>query len=447
MLAKYVDESITREQIIRACRHQFIEGDVEHWWHEESGRGIRSRISDDRLWLAYVTADYIKFTSDYSILDEQVSYKKGEILSDFEEERYDLYEDSDIKESLYMHCIRAIEISLDFGEHEIPKIGSGDWNDGMSNIGVKGKGESVWLGFFLYDVLKEFIPICEYKNDIARVEKYQEIMEKLKRALNTKCWDGRWFKRAFTDDGEILGSLQNEECKIDNISQSCAVISSAGDNDKKYIAMESLENHLIDKELGIIKLLDPPFEKSKLDPGYIKSYLPGTRENGGQYTHAGVWTIIAETMLGLNEQAYEHFRMINPIEHSRTKDGSMKYKVEPYVISADVYSKGNLAGRGGWTWYTGSSSWMYIAGIKYILGLNIEKGYMTIKPSVPNEWKEYEIRYRYKQSVYNIKVTNENDDSNIYDRKQIVLCNGDKIEDGKIKLQEKGIFNIEVVCK
>ena len=447
MLAKYVDESITREQIIRACRHQFIEGDVEHWWHEESGRGIRSRISDDRLWLAYVTADYIKFTGDYSILDEQVSYKKGEILSDFEEERYDLYEDSDIKESLYMHCIRAIEISLDFGEHEIPKIGSGDWNDGMSNIGVKGKGESVWLGFFLYDVLKEFIPICEYKNDIARVEKYQEIMEKLKRALNTKCWDGRWFKRAFTDDGEILGSLQNEECKIDNISQSWAVISSAGDNDKKYIAMESLENHLIDKELGIIKLLDPPFEKSKLDPGYIKSYLPGTRENGGQYTHAGVWTIIAETMLGLNEQAYEHFRMINPIEHSRTKDGSMKYKVEPYVISADVYSKGNLAGRGGWTWYTGSSSWMYIAGIKYILGLNIEKGYMTIKPSVPNEWKEYEIRYRYKQSVYNIKVTNENDDSNIYDRKQIVLCNGDKIEDGKIKLQEKGIFNIEVVCK
>ena len=237
------------------------------------------------LWLPYVTADYISFTEDYGILEEETTYKVGEVLGDGENERYDFYKDSDFKESVYKHCIKAIEKAMNFGEHGLPKIGTGDWNDGLSNVGAEGKGESVWLGFFMYAVLKDFIPICKYKNDILHVQEYEQVMEKLKRALNSYAWDSRWYKRAFTDKGETLGSLQNEECKIDSISQSWATISGAGDNDKKYIAMESLENHLIDREVGIIKLLDPPFEKSKLEPGYIKAYLPGVRENGGQYTH------------------------------------------------------------------------------------------------------------------------------------------------------------------
>ena len=481
MLIKYVEPNIARDQILRNCRHQFIEGDVEHWWHEETDKGIRTRISDDLLWLPYVVADYISFTGDYEILEEKLSYKDGLRLAENENERYDLYKDADFKESVYKHCIRAIEKAIgiednevekiknaennetpritirNFGKHGLPKIGTGDWNDGMSNVGAKGKGESVWLGFFMYAVLKAFIPICERMGNLEKKEKYQLVMDGLKRALNNNAWDGRWYRRAFTDDGDAIGSLQNEECKIDSISQSWATISGAGNNDKKYIAMESLENHLVDKEIGIIKLLDPPFEKSKLEPGYIKAYLPGTRENGGQYTHAATWTIIAQTMLNLNDKAYENFRMINPIEHARTKEESSKYKVEPYVIAADVYGQGNLAGRGGWTWYTGSSSWMYIAGIKYILGLNIESGYLKIEPHIPQNWDNYEIKYKYKNSVLNIKVTRGSLDkksekmvennTNISDTTIVkqMICNGEEIPEKQIKIGGNGVYNIEVI--
>ncbi|HJJ05659.1 MAG TPA: hypothetical protein OIM45_07490 [Clostridiaceae bacterium] len=270
-------------------------------------------------------------------------------------------------------------------------------------------------------------------------------MQKLKKALNTNGWDGRWYKRAFMDNGDVLGSLQNEECRIDSIAQSWATISGAGDNDKKYISLESLENHLVDKENGLIKLLDPPFEKGKLKPGYIKAYVPGTRENGGQYTHASCWVIIAESMLGFGDKATEYFRMINPIEHARTKEAANKYKVEPYIIAADIYGQGNLAGRGGWTWYTGSSSWMYTAGIKYILGLNVENGYLSISPSIPNEWKEYSIRYKFKNSIYNIKVSNN---SGINKGVSKVLINGVEHEN-RILLDDGSsngkIYNIEVI--
>ena len=345
---KYYSPNFMKEQIIKHSKHQFIEGDVEHWWHDETKRGIRTRFSDDLLWLVYMVNEYISQTGDYSILDIETPYRKGEILEEGIDERYDVYEESEIKESIYMHCIRAIEKSLNFGEHGLPKIGSGDWNDGMNTVGNKGKGESVWLGFFLYDILNHFIEKHEKHVKSVGVallvdpqdnyiKRYKQILEKLKRALNTNAWDGRWYKRAFTDDGQELGSIQNDECRIDGISQSWATISNAGDNDKKYISMESLENHLIDKENGIIKLLDPPFEKGKLEPGYIKSYLPGTRENGGQYTHGAIWAIIAEAMLGFGDKATELFRMINPIEHSKTKEAAQKYKVEPYVVAADIY--------------------------------------------------------------------------------------------------------------
>ena len=462
---KYISSQILKNQIIKHCEHQFIEGDVEHWWHEETSRGIRTRFSDDLLWLPYMVAEYINFTGDSSILEENVAYVKGAVLPEGVDENYDLYPKSEKMETVYMHCIRAIEKSLNFGENGLPKIGTGDWNDGFSNVGSKGKGESVWLGFFQYVVLEKFVEICEKygekleenlvvnainNNNIEnqeaseqvlvqnRVQKYKRIMEDLKRHLNTNGWDGRWYKRAFMDDGNVLGSIQNEECRIDSIAQSWATISGAGDNDKKYISLNSLENHLVDKEAGIIKLLDPPFEKSKLEPGYIKAYIPGTRENGGQYTHAAIWTIIAEAMLGFGDKATEFFRMINPIEHARTKEEAKKYKVEPYVVAADIYG-GELAGRGGWTWYTGSSSWMYEAGIKYILGLNIQKNVLKIEPHIPESWKEYKIRYKYGNSIYNIKVTN------IKEGKEKLKINGNEIEGNEIILKnDGGIYNVEV---
>ena len=445
MAVKYFEPEITRKQILFHASHQFEEGDVEHWWHEETGRGIRTKISDDLLWLVYVTCDYIEFTGDLGILEEKVKYKKGKILEEGENDRYDAYPESEYEGSIYEHCIKAIDKSLNFGEHGLPKIGTGDWNDGLSNVGSKGIGESIWLGFFIYDVLNKFIPICKQR-DKEKCLKYEQIANDLKKALNHYGWDSRWYKRAYTDSGDVLGSLQNEECRIDSIAQSWSVISNAGENDKKFIAMESLENHLVDKEIGIIKLLDPPFEKSKLEPGYIKAYLPGTRENGGQYTHAAIWTIIAQTLLNSNDKAYEFYRMINPIEHSRTREECNKYKVEPYVIAADIYGQSNLAGRGGWTWYTGSASWMFIAGIKYILGLNIENGYLSINPHIPQNWTNYEIKYKYKNSIYNIKITKENNNTvTNYLNNIKFICNGNKIEEKKIKLEENGIYNIEII--
>ena len=440
---KYLDVNMTRNQIIKHAGHQFLEGDVEHWWHDETQRGIRTRFSDDLLWLVYLVEEYVGFTGDNSILDEETNYLQGPILEQGEDERYDKYQQSDVKENIFAHCQRAIQKAMSFGENGLPKIGSGDWNDGFSTVGNKGKGESIWLGFFMYKILANWIPICKKRGEDESAIKYEKIMQDLKKALNTAGWDGRWYRRAFMDDGNILGSLQNEECRIDSIAQSWATISNAGDNDKKYISMESLEKHLIDRENGIIKLLDPPFEKSKLEPGYIKSYLPGTRENGGQYTHGAIWAIIAETMLGFGEKATEYFRMINPIEHSRTKEEGLKYKVEPYVISADVYGAYNLAGRGGWTWYTGSSSWMYEAGIKYILGLNIEENTLKLNPCIPSNWPEYSIRYKFGESIYNIKVSNPNHKNTGISS---IKLNGEDVETKKIKLVKTGgIYNVEAI--
>ena len=439
---KYIAPELMKNQILIQARHQFIEGDVEHWWHEETKRGIRTRFSDDLLWLCYVVSEYIEYTGDKEFLNIEVPYLQGEPLEEGIDEKYDLYLESDIKGSIYEHCIKAIEKSLNFGENGLPKIGSGDWNDGLNTVGNKKKGESVWLGFFLYEILKRFIPICEEIDDHERTDKYDKIREKLKKALNSAGWDGRWFKRAFTDEGEPIGSIENEECRIDSISQSWGVISGAADNDKKYISMESLENHLIDKENGIIKLLDPPFNKTKMEPGYIKAYLPGVRENGGQYTHAAMWAIIAFTKLGFGDKALEYYRMINPIEHSRTKETALKYKVEPYVIPADIYGAEGMTGRGGWTWYTGSSSWFYKAGIENILGLNIKNNVLKLEPCIPRDWKEYIIKYRYKNSIYNIKVKNENGKNTGVEK---LYLNGQEVKEKQITLNgEGGIYEVEV---
>ena len=441
-----------KNQIIKHSKHQFIEGDVEHWWHEETNKGIRTRFSDDLLWLAYATLEYIDFTGDKSILDIETNYIDGKVLEDGVDEKYDRYIPSEIKETIFEHCIRAINKSLNFGENGLPKIGSGDWNDGFSEVGNKGKGESVWLGFFLYTILDRFIKLIksritsedneENKKLEEYVQKYQLIMQDLRKALNKNGWDGRWYRRAYMDDGNVLGSMENEECRIDSIAQSWSVISNAGDNDKKYISMESLENHLVDKENGIIKLLDPPFVNGKLNPGYIKSYLPGVRENGGQYTHSSVWVIIAEAILKFGDKSSMFYNMINPIEHSKTKEAANKYKVEPYVISADVYGSSNLAGRGGWTWYTGSSSWFYKAGIEYILGFKIENNILKINPCISREWKEYSMRYKFGRSIYNIKVKNPNG-KNFGVTK--ILVNGIEAENKAIVLKDDGnVYDIIV---
>ena len=409
---------------------------------KKHGRGIRTRFSDDLLWLAYLTIEYIEFTGDKSILDIETLYLQGQILEPNQDERYDKYSESKEQGSIYKHCIKAIEKSLNFGENGLPKIGSGDWNDGFSTVGNKGKGESVWLGFFLYYILNKFIPICHEKGEEELAQKYEKIKINLKKALNSNGWDGRWFRRAFMDDGNVLGSMENDECRIDSIAQSWSIISGAGDNDKKYISMESLENHLVDRENGIIKLLDPPFEKGKLEPGYIKGYLPGVRENGGQYTHGAIWVIIAEAMLGFGDKAAELYRMINPIEHARTKEASKKYKVEPYVIAADVYGASNLAGQGGWTWYTGSSSWYYKAGIEYLLGLKVENGYIRIEPCIPKEWKEYQIQYKWKESIYHIKIKNPEGKNTGVSK---VILNEKEVENS-IKLDgSRNIYQIEVI--
>ena len=439
---KYIDPQILQNRIIEHSKHQFIEGDVEHWWHEENNRGIRTRFSDDLLWLPYAVIQYILHTGDYNILKVKTPYLEGRILQENEKERYDKYLPGETEETIYKHCKRAIDRACNFGVNGLPKIGIGDWNDGFSNIGPEGKGESVWLGFFLYDILKEFIKISIKEKDTDGIRRYSTIVKELEQNLNKNAWDGRWFKRAFADNGDAYGSMENEECRIDSIAQSWSVISSAGEEAKQNQAMESLENHLVDKENGIIKLLDPPFEKSKLEPGYIKAYLPGVRENGGQYTHAAIWAVIAETMLGKGDKAVELYRMITPIEHARTKEASNKYKVEPYVIAADVYGAQNLAGCGGWTWYTGSSSWYYLAGIEYILGLKIYQNTLSIEPCIPKDWKEYSIRFKFGESIYNIKVNNPNRKNTGVEK---VLINGNESEN-KIKLDGSGkIFNIEII--
>ena len=440
---KYVDLNITKNQIIKHSMHQFIEGDVLHWWHEDTKRGIRTKFSDDLLWLVYVVCDYIEFSGDYDILDIETNYLEGSMLDKDVDEKYDFYAESSVKEPIYMHCIRAIDKSLNFGTMGIPKIGTGDWNDGFNRVGNKGDGQSVWLGFFLYDVLRKFIKLCEYKSDKIHKNKYECVSENLNKCINQNCWDGRWYNRAFCDDGSVIGSIKNQECKIDGISQSWAVISGVADDERKKCSMESLENYLVDRRNGLIKLLAPPFEKGSINPGYIMSYLPGTRENGGQYTHGAIWAIIAEAMIGNCEKAVEYYKMINPIEHSKTRELADKYKVEPYVIVADIYSEGNLAGQGGWSWYTGSASWYYICIIKYILGIYIENGVLKIIPHVPYYWTEYSFIYKFGESIYNVKIKNiSKDNSGV---KKITL-DGNLMEENKIKLNDDGkVYNIEVI--
>ncbi|SEW26826.1 GH36-type glycosyl hydrolase domain-containing protein [[Clostridium] fimetarium] len=396
---------IAREQILLHAKHQFTQGDVQHWWHAPQEKGIRTRCSDDLLWLPYVTAEYIRLTGDEDILEEQVTFLEEAPLMENESERYGKSNVSLDTASLYEHCLRAVDASLKFGKHGLPLMGTGDWNDGMNTVGDKGFGESVWLGWFLVSVLKIIAPICTKMGDTERAEKYNEIRNKVTQAIEN-AWDGNWYRRAYFDNGQILGSEKNIECKIDSIAQTWSVISGEGEPRRSMQAMNSLEEYLINREEGIIKLLSPPFDKGDLEPGYIKGYVPGVRENGGQYTHAAAWTVIAFAKLGDGDKAGELFELINPISHANDLREYFQYKVEPYVMSADVYAVHPHMGRGGWSWYTGSAGWMYQAGSEYILGFQRNGDSVIVDPCIPSKWNEYSMKYQFHTATYEIKVSN-----------------------------------------
>lgn len=399
-----------RKQIINVCRHQFVEGDVQHWWHptplSEVHKGIRSRYSDDLLWLPYAVSEYVKITGDVELLESVVPFIESEILGDDEKDRYEVPRISNVAGTVYDHCKRAIDRSLNFGERGMPLMKSGDWNDGMNNVGSKGKGESIWLGWFLGDVLQRFVPICQMYNDVESIEKYTKAIGDIRNAIDANGWDGEWYLRAYFDDGTPLGSKINNECRIDSISQSWGILSNLASKEKREKAMNSLEVHLVNEDEGLISLLTPPFDEGDLEPGYIKSYVPGVRENGGQYTHAAAWVIGAFAMMGEGDKALKLFNMINPINHSRTFLECNKYKVEPYILSADVYSAEPHIGRGGWTWYTGSAGWYYKVGLEYILGLKKINDRLYIDPCISKEWQSFKIEYKYIDTIYNIKVKN-----------------------------------------
>jgi cyclic beta-1,2-glucan synthetase len=401
----YTRPELCREQLLRAASRQFVEGDVQHWWHPPSGRGTRTRCSDDLLWLPYVLSTYVSRTGDDAVLDETVPFLEAPLLEPDQAETYNQPRVSAERASVFEHAVRAIAHALRYGAHGLPLIGSGDWNDGMNRVGHEGRGESVWLGWFLVTVLNEFAPLCLRRGRPDLAERYTNEARWLTGMLELS-WDGGWYRRAYFDDGTPLGSVQNDECRLDSLTQSWAVLSQAADPRRAAQAIEAVRAHLVRRDARLVLLLTPPFDRTPRDPGYIKGYLPGLRENGGQYTHAALWTILALARLGLGDDAMELFHMVNPINHARTPDGVERYRAEPYVIAADVYAHPMHVGRGGWTWYTGSAGWMYQVAIDGLLGLRQGGTTFTVDPHIPATWPAFSLEWRRGATVYRIRVEN-----------------------------------------
>lgn len=404
---------VTRSQILRHASHQYVEGDVQHWWHEETERGIRTFFSDDLLWLPYTVSRYIEHTGDWSVLDEVEPYITSEPLRADEHERYEPTVISSEKGTIYEHSLRAIDKALSrIGEHGLPLIGVGDWNDGMNLVGAEGRGESVWLGWFLVDILQRFAEICSQRNDQNKEKQYLKAREEFISALNEHGWDGQWYRRAFTDAGQWLGSIQNEECRIDAIAQSWSIISGGAPHERAVQAMDSFDRELVERDLNVVRLLTPAFDNTEPSPGYIQGYPPGLRENGAQYTHGVIWGIVAWSQLGRGDKAVEMFQMLNPLNHTRTDFEVKRYAAEPYVMAADVYTASPKEGHAGWTWYTGAASWMYQAGVEWILGIRRRGSKLFIDPCIPNDWPGFTVSYRFGNTQYNIQVANETKNKN-----------------------------------